>query len=415
MRIASHVVRRKVVCPDRQRGELENRAAHAAHIFRIVEQKQRDGGVAHVHRADAAVGIVLLGEEDHVAALVGDQLVRAYGVAVGRGGDQPVVLAAQLERLLLERFVQRAALGHERFPLRVQGGDRVQYGLAAARIVGGGQAAEIVDRGHVVIGGVDAHFKRRFFIDGAALFGGQAGFAGMHVVLARQIGVAPVDGDVVSAVAGKALMQAAHIGDVQRGRAVGIAHHGRLFGAGVGGIEALVELLLLFGVGRNVALRVAQPLVHEEAQRHIVRLSVRAFGGHVHIGHGHGQHVRPVEQQRGGEGDVYAHAGCDERGAGAGGRDLEGLGLHGLVRVHAEEAVRLSIDHGQAEQRLFLARPVCGHGVGQAVGRAPDGEIGVVDDQGQRRKAVKSCGHKNSSSLNRESARNQAHDVLLLS
>ena len=330
--------------------------------------------------------------------LVGDQLVRAYGVAVGRGGDQPVVLAAQLERLLLERFVQRAALGHERFPLRVQGGDRVQYGLAAARVVGGGQAAEIVDRGHVVIGGVDVHFKRHFFIDGAALFGGQAGFAGMHVVLARQIGVAPVDGDVVAAVAGKALMQAAHIGDVQRGRAVGIAHHGRLFGAGVGGIEAFVELLLLFGVGRNIALGVAQPVVHEEAQRYRVRPPVRAFGGHVYIGHGHGQHVRPVEQQRRGEGNAYAHAARDERGACAGGRDFEGFGLHGLVRVHAKEAVCPAVDHGQAEQRLFLAGPVGGHGVGQMVGRAPDGEIGIVDNQGQRRKAIHSGSHKNSSS-----------------
>ena len=113
VRIAAHVVRREIKRPDRQRGELEDRAAHTAHEFRIVEQKQRYGGIAHVHRADAAVGIVLLGEEHHVAVLVGDQLVRAYGVAVGRGGDQPVVLAAQLERRLLQRLVQRAALGEQ--------------------------------------------------------------------------------------------------------------------------------------------------------------------------------------------------------------------------------------------------------------------------------------------------------------
>ena len=74
-RIASDIVRRKVVCPDGHRSKFQHRTAHGIDQLGVIAQKERGRRIADINRADAAVGIVFLGEICHFAFRCGNQLV----------------------------------------------------------------------------------------------------------------------------------------------------------------------------------------------------------------------------------------------------------------------------------------------------------------------------------------------------
>ena len=99
IRIAADIMGRKVLLPYRERGEVEDRATQGIDQFRTEGQKERDGGVADIDGTDAAVGIVLLGEEGHLALRGSDELMGSEGMAPCGRSDESIVVPADCLRL----------------------------------------------------------------------------------------------------------------------------------------------------------------------------------------------------------------------------------------------------------------------------------------------------------------------------
>ena len=109
--IAAHVVGGEVIGPHGHGGKLQHRAAQGVHQLGGVFQQHGDGGIAHVHGADAAVGVVLLGEEGHFSPGRGNELVGGEGLPPGRGAQVGIVRAAGLLRLPGQLLLQGLATG----------------------------------------------------------------------------------------------------------------------------------------------------------------------------------------------------------------------------------------------------------------------------------------------------------------
>ncbi len=123
-RILADVVRREGQAPARQAGVLEDERQHALGQRRVQQQKNGARRIGDVHGADAAVGEILLGEEERRAVDVGHQFVRGQGLAVGQDGDLGVLAG------------RRRAPGPRSVPRRTAGtfGQR-GYSAAAAEAV----------------------------------------------------------------------------------------------------------------------------------------------------------------------------------------------------------------------------------------------------------------------------------------
>ena len=142
----------KILSPHRHRGKFQHGPAQSVDQLRAILQKNRDGRIAHIHGADAAVGVVLLGEKRHLARRRGNQLVGGKGVAP-RGVDEPlVVLARRVAGILRQPRVQPGAVVQDRVKMFLHTTDRIGDLPAVPAVPGLAQIAEIVDRGDVIVG-----------------------------------------------------------------------------------------------------------------------------------------------------------------------------------------------------------------------------------------------------------------------
>ena len=61
IRISSYVMRRKIILPHITGRKPEHGTQHSFHILRLIQQEKRHRWVTHIHRTDAAVGVILFG------------------------------------------------------------------------------------------------------------------------------------------------------------------------------------------------------------------------------------------------------------------------------------------------------------------------------------------------------------------
>ncbi len=150
-RVLADIVRGKVIRPGIGRGKTENGPHHAPDQLGLVNQEQRDRGVADIDRPDAAVAEAFLGQEDGLAVFVGDQLVGCDGLTVGQTGQAGVGRPAGPLAVRPELFVKRVAA---RLELRVGvagHGDDLSKGSAVPEAVGRCRTPEVVDRDDIVV------------------------------------------------------------------------------------------------------------------------------------------------------------------------------------------------------------------------------------------------------------------------
>ena len=81
-RIGSQVVCSKRLGPPTAPAVLEDGGHHGFLQVRIIDQEERSLRIGQVHRVYAAIGVVLLGEEEQVAILVLEEFVGSYHVPV---------------------------------------------------------------------------------------------------------------------------------------------------------------------------------------------------------------------------------------------------------------------------------------------------------------------------------------------
>ena len=327
-------------------------------------QKHRDGRVADVHGADAAVGVVLLGKQRHLPAGRGDELVRGEGMPPARVEQRGVIVAARGLRFARKAVVQRGAAGEQLVEMRVRIADGVGDLAAVAAVPGFAQVAEIVDRSDVVIGDDPARFAAA----------GQRGrrlhaVAGGLRARTTQVQVAPVDGHMVAGMAQRLL--------------------GGLAAPGCG---AAVQHKVCAGHGRADVAVVAQPVGQVQPHAHVMRRAVGAFGGERDQRDRHAQHVGVVGQGGRYKAGGQPHAAKLADKAGAGGADLQ-FGQRGFgFGPGAKEAAGLPVHGHGAAHRFGGAAPVAGVGLGHGVGGASRW-TGTGRMRGAARRAGGRCRH----------------------
>ena len=350
VRIPAHVVRREVILPHRQAGKLQHRAAQRANQLRLQHQKQRNGRIADVHGADAAVGIVLLGEQHHLPLAVGDQLVRCDGVAVGRRSDERIILAAAIHAHAMEHPVElRAAIVQRIVGLHFDHG--VHQRRAIAGIPRLCRIAEVIDGGHIVIAQQQLSCLARLHMADHL----QIILSAAHRLAAGQIQISPVDGDVVAGMAQHVLLAAARIGEVQPIHVECIGQHGR----------ALIAVIADVVIGAERQLHLARRLFHGKAHaRHRRGEQIHVLGQHGRLKHHAERRARRLEAEGAARGRHHRS------------RLLRRRGL-----TRAQKAVGLAVHANLAVQPLAGTGPVGRVAIGQPIVRAPNREIGIIHHQ----------------------------------
>ena len=363
--IAAHVVGGEILRPDGHLRKFQHGAAQGVHQLGAIGQEQRYGGIAYIHGADAAVGIVFLGEQRHFPLGSGDELMGGDALPPGSRGDAGVILAADGLGLGENIRVQGLAAAQKSVVFPGEAAQCVRNLRALPGIPGPAGDAEIIDGGDILI----AQQRKGALRGGKPRFPGefQPAFRGGNPARrGGQIQIAPVDSDVIARMAQHPLLLLAHIGRAQAAGLVSVGVHGR-------GHLAFV----------------AQAGGSDELKRRFVGRAVQAFQAEIHHGNGGGKHVQIIGQQRRTEGNGEPHPGGLHYGLGLGGGDAKINGLHGGIRAVAQEKEAPSVDDQMAGQGLFLPRPVDGFGGGKRVARHPDGKIGVVGNQRQRGQTIK--------------------------
>ena len=133
---------------------------------------------------------------------------------------------------------------------------------------------------------------------------------------------------------------------------------------------------------RVAGLVEAELLRGGEAGDDLVGAAVGAFGAHVDERDRAGERREVVREERRREGDGQADAGALEDGRRRKEPDRERNLLQGALRPAAEEAPGGAVDDGDAAEEVGDAGPVDGVLGGQAVGRAPEAEVGVDGGEG---------------------------------
>ena len=151
MGITPHIMGGKVKFPHRQLGKVNHRPAQCVYQLGTILQKQRNGRIAYIHRADAAVGVVFLGQKSQLSVWCGDKLVSAEGVAPGGAGNQPVILAADGRGFVHYLCVQLAAGFLQLIMAGIQLHQSVDDALAIPHIPAAAHSTKVVDRSYVVI------------------------------------------------------------------------------------------------------------------------------------------------------------------------------------------------------------------------------------------------------------------------
>ena len=123
-RIRAQIVRREGPRPAGHACVFEHRLQLRLQQARIEEQRERRARIDHVHRGDAAVAEILLGEVHGGAVGIGHQLVRRQGLPVGQHG-QPRVVARR-------PILRKSAISSLSNGGRARAGHRVRGVLRAA-------------------------------------------------------------------------------------------------------------------------------------------------------------------------------------------------------------------------------------------------------------------------------------------
>ena len=364
VRIGACVVRSKVVVPHGHIVELVNRAHHALDELGVVYEVQRNGRIAYVHGGDAAVGVVFLGQEQHVALLILDELVRAHRLTEPCVQHEQVILAV-LFGTLFKVAVERVELLHYRVVFAIRIRDCVVNRLAFLEPIALEPIAEVGNRHGVVerVGELAAH-----------------GF--IHVlVLAerRDILVAALPADELRLAGeqeGRQSLARHHkrfvagqvpISPLCRARIISLRHY-ELFFESEPGALAFGELDYAASDGHRHAV-VAGFLVHEQTHGHIAELML---GLHlvVHIAHGAGQKREVVRRQRRGK----AHSQIERvRGKLVLGRKRRQRNLFLLQLLRAgdkpHKRVSLAVGVNRAQRSPARARPEYSVAAVELVGR----------------------------------------------
>ena len=201
VRVTAHIVGRKVILPDIVVCEAEDRTQHTLCQLCIVQKEHRRGGVAQIHRSDTAVGVVFLGEKDHIAMLIGDQFMGGQNEAVAHGTEECVILAADGVSRIIQFTVKSLCLLHDGSLVRKCRTDGSQNIAVHAGPVGFAPFTEVVDGEQVIVGNDQPGLT---LIVSQRKRGGQLAVGiikTQHCVLIRagKISVAPVNGHMVTA------------------------------------------------------------------------------------------------------------------------------------------------------------------------------------------------------------------------
>ena len=334
MGVGAEVVGCEVEAPAVALAIVEDRGAHALHELGVVEEEERCGGIGQVDGVDASVGVVLLREEEQVALLVLEYLVRCDAMAIGGAEDFCVLVVAGGEAVVVDNLVLHLAAVHDFVVAVLELGEGLLDGLAVTcpvAFVVDVHVAHVVDfvvaEHHVAAGLADlakvVHEGelRHLALVGAGVgsgalgelaCGGKGGGGELLVghgdgaVHVGQVEVAPVDGDEVAGLAQHLLFLAAAL-DVS---ALAVADDG-----GRGGLTVVVDGEL----GRRA-----------EVELHVVLLFVGRtdlIGDEVD---GCGHEVDIVHEEGCGEDEVEVDAAAPEGVVGAGGQDVA-CGLYGQL------------------------------------------------------------------------------------
>ena len=125
-----------------------------------------------------------------------------------------------------------------------------------------------------------------------------------------------------------------------------------------------------------------------------VGLAVERTSGPGDVGDGAAEQIGVVEEAGGKEAEVKLDGAVAEAIAGVGGGDLHGELVerrHG-AGIEAHDAIGLAVDADEARELLGMAGPVTGGRVGELIGVRPDGEVGVVGDEGRAGRALVGLG-----------------------
>jgi len=325
-------------------------------------QEQRDGGVAHIHRADAAVGIVLLGEKCHLALGRGDKLVRGKGVPPGGVDDILVVLTAGFLSIVADGLIHGSAAQQDLVKVLLGVKDGVGDLAAITAIPCLAQIAEVVDGGNIVIG--DDGLRGRT-AHGQVAGGLHAVANGLDNAIGAQVQVAPVDRDVVSGVAQRLLGLLTDVDGLLCAQRIRAIDH----------IRAQLTVI-------------AKLVGQVQLDLHIVCLAVGGLGTECDQCQGHTQQIQIIGQGGSGKGSFELHAAKFADKAGAGGRDFQ-FGQRGLRLCTLAQKTAGSTVHGQhTADGLGRAAPMAGVGLGHRVSGHPDGKIGVRRHQWDGGKSV---------------------------
>ena len=132
MWIGAEVVRCEVEAPATALAIVEDGGTHALHQVGIVEEEEGCGRIGEVNGIDTAVGVVLLGEEEQVALVVLENLVRRDAMAVGSTEHFGILGISGGETVVVDDLVLRLAAGHDVIVALLELGKGLLDGLAVA-------------------------------------------------------------------------------------------------------------------------------------------------------------------------------------------------------------------------------------------------------------------------------------------
>ena len=339
--------------------------------FGIVDEEERDGGIGDVRRADAAVGIALLGQEQQLPRPVLHELVRAHALPQ-RGAREQIVPLAHRVAVGAKLPVKARERGEHPLVFRPRVVHRADDGLSRAEVVPLEPFTEVedgdlvVERRHeiplpragegeeVIPLALPAHIlrlpRRKVDVEG--------GVGDEEALLARKVDVPPVGrGDVVR-VGHDEVPHAGHERRLVALERQHAAHHARGF--------VVVAVLLVEGER------------HREVLGHLpleLRLVLR-------VAHGAGKQVEIVGRQ----GGYKLHF---ERKTLTRERILRAERRHGHVRLAhragavapSQKAVRLAVRPHETVGAAGEPRPEDGVAAVEFVAGRPDGKVRVDDPE----------------------------------
>ena len=124
--VGAQVVGSKRFCPAPAIGIVENGRHHGFLQFRVVAEKERCLGVGEVYRVDAAVGVVLLREEEQVALVVLEELVGSDDMAIDPRQHLCIVGTTHLEGVVVDAAVEVSAALHDAGILRIHAAEQLE-------------------------------------------------------------------------------------------------------------------------------------------------------------------------------------------------------------------------------------------------------------------------------------------------